>query len=216
VCWAHDDTAVPGKTYRYRMKVLFKNPLYGTAGLAKEPKDENKYVLDTAAPEWSDWSKDVRVPPTTRYFFAQAKQAMARGAVVNAVVDVFKREKGKWVKGTFTVTPGDSIGQPQGFVDYTTGDTLVDLRSEFRGDVRIITADQGGELRSSPLSQYVKDPEYLDLQNQLRAAADAAAAAGGAVPVVPANYNTPGYNAPGARPNGARPNRILREGEGGG
>jgi len=132
-------------------------------------------------------------------------------------VDVFKREKGKWTKGTFTVTPGDSIGQPQGFVDFTTGDTLVDLRSEFRGDVRIITADQSGELRSSPLSHYVKDPEYLDLQQQLRAAAEAAAGTDGAAPVVPANYNAPNYNAQGQRPNaGARPGRMLREGEGGG
>jgi hypothetical protein len=196
VCWAHDDAVAPGKIYRYRMQVLFKNPLHGTAGLAKNKADEDKYVLDPAAGAnqgWSDWSKDVRVAPTAFYFFANAKQAMHRGVVVNAIVDVFKREKGKWIKGTFTVTPGDSIGQPQGFVDYTTGDTLVDLRSEFRGDVRIITADQAGELKSLALSQYQKDPQYMELQNQLREAGvgpdGQPLQPGTPAPVVPAGYD---------------------------
>jgi hypothetical protein len=197
VCWAHDADIVPGKTYRYRMKVLFKNPVWATNGLCANPQHEQQFVLDVQNLNdnqgWSDWSKDVRVAPTTQYFFASAKQQIARGAVLNAEVDVFKREKGDWTVSRFTVAPGDSIGQPKNGTDYTTGETLVDLRSDVR-EVRIITADQTGDLRSMPLSQYVNDPQYKDLAQQVeaaKAAADGNNGTGTIVPVAPPVYGTP-------------------------
>src|SRR5207248_5635336 len=36
IMWAHDETAVPGKTYRYRARVKMKNPLYNTNALAQD------------------------------------------------------------------------------------------------------------------------------------------------------------------------------------
>jgi hypothetical protein len=196
VCWAHDADVVPGKTYRYRMKVLFKNPLWATNGLCQKPQHEAQFALEVQNVNnnqgWSDWSKEVRVEPTTQYFFASAKQAIQRGAVINAEVDVYKREKGEWAYSRFTVAPGDSIGTPKNGTDFTTGDTLVDLRADVR-EVRIITADASGELRSSPLSEYQNNPQYKDLSNQYKALQAEIQGQNGTVPVsVPA----PGYGTP--------------------
>ena len=220
VCWAHDETAAPGKTYRYRMRVIFKNPIWMTNGLAANPAMEAQFALDPANVNgnqgWSDWSKEIRVAPTTRYFFATAKQVLQAAAVVNATVAIFKREKGEWNMVTFTVAPGDSIGQPNNGVDYTTGDTLVDLRNEVRrGDVRVITADQTGELRSSPLSAYQNDPEYKDLLQQFNAAREAMQGQGSPAGYTPTGTGT-GTGGVDRRPvpPPPPPTRVLR-GDGG-
>jgi hypothetical protein len=72
-------------------------------------------------------------------------------------------------------------------VDFATGETLVDLRSELRQDVRIITADASGELRTTPLTQYKADPQYQQLLKELKLLAEQMQGNDGSV--VPATYN---------------------------
>jgi len=163
--WAHDDTVVPGKTYRYRLRVRMKNPLYNTFNLAKDPKLAEQFTIDT---EFTDW-KEVKAPRNTEYFFASTRTQIQQDTVLSAKVDVFKRQKGEWTMATFEVAPGDSIGGQKNGVDYSTGATLVDLRKDVRGrDVRIMVADETGTIDRIDFNQQKDDQWYKTLLEKIR------------------------------------------------
>lgn len=173
IVWAHDDKVVPGKTYRYRMRVYIRNPLYQTVNVAKNPADEKAFAIVS---DWSAWSPQFTVPPTTLFQFALAKQSLKEKMVTSATVNVFKREKGDWSMETFTVAPGDSIGWAKNNIDFTTGSTLVDLRADLK-DVRIVVADEQGELATRMLNHDANDVFFKDLVQRIKSS-NAAAAAG--------------------------------------
>jgi len=185
--WAHDDTVQPGKTYRYRMRVRLKNPLYGTWNVAKTPELAQKFTIDS---EWTDW-KEVRAPRNTEYFFASTRTQIKEDTVLSANVDVFKRIKGEWTKEQFTVAPGDSIGGVKNGVDYSTGATLVDLRKSVRGnDTRIMVADQAGNIDRIDFNAQKDDPWYKTLLDKVRGPQPPPGAPG--VPTAGGLYGVPG------------------------
>jgi hypothetical protein len=171
--WAHDDTAQAGKTYRYRMRVKMKNPLYHVFGVAANEADTAKLALESP---FSDW-KEVTAPRTTEFFFAQVRQSLISKTVSSVTVDVFRHEKGQWMKETFTVSPGDGIGgvksvdNPAGGktnVDFSTGMTLVDLRPDTRDkDLRILVSDDVGNLTTINYQAQLNDQWYKELQNKI-------------------------------------------------
>lgn len=163
--WAHDDTVVPGRTYRYRLRVRMKNPLYSTFNVAKDPSLTEQFTIDTAFTEW----KEVKAPRNTEYFFASTRTQIQQDTVLSAKVDVFKRQKGEWTMATFDVAPGDSIGGQKNGVDYSTGATLVDLRKDVRGrDVRIMVADETGTIDRIDFNQQKDDQWYKTLLEKIR------------------------------------------------
>jgi len=166
--WAHDPAAQPGKIYRYRMRYYVKNPLHLTHGFTKNPKDSTIFAI---ASEFSPWMT-ASAPQNVHFFFAK-KKANPRnlGLVDNVEVDVFKREKGVWTKQSFTVVPGDSIGQSANGVDFTTGTTIVDLRVDTRNDVRILIADETGTVQTRTLQGDINDEWYKELQQKVLAPA---------------------------------------------
>jgi hypothetical protein len=92
--WAHDDTVVPGKTYRYRIRLGVFNP---TAG-AKN----NQVIL------WSDYSdvtETIRVP-ARMYFFATDIREDAKYVKVHVARYVL----GYWYSKDFDVERGEAIG----------------------------------------------------------------------------------------------------------
>jgi hypothetical protein len=195
--WAHDDTVQPGKTYRYRMRVRLKNPLYGTWNVAKDPALAKQFTIDSP---WTDW-KEVKAPRNTEYFSAstrsQIKRDSSEDTILSATVDVFKRNKGEWSKETFTVAPGDGIGGVKNGVDYSTGATLVDLRKNVRGnDVRIMVADEAGNVDRIDFNAQKDDAWYKSLLDKVRGPLPVPGAPGS--PVIPTGY--PGV--PGAERGG--------------
>jgi len=163
--WAHDETVVPGKTYRYRMRLRIKNPLYNTFNVTKDTKLSTQYTLDTP---WTEW-KEVKAPRNTEFFFASTRTQIQQDTVVSAKVDVFKRTKGEWTMASFDVAPGDSIGGQKNGVDYTTGSTLVDLRKDVRGrDVRIMIADDTGTIDRIDFNAQKEDEWYKTLLIKVR------------------------------------------------
>ena len=163
--WAHDDTVVPGKTYRYRLRVRMKNPLYNTFNLAKKPELAEQFTIDTAFTEW----KEVKAPRNTEYFFANIRSDIKTNTMMAATVNVFRRLKGEWTMETFTVAPGDSIGGQKNGVDYSTGVTLVDLRPDVRGrDTRIMVADETGTIDRIDYQQQKEDQWYKTLLEKIR------------------------------------------------
>jgi hypothetical protein len=163
--WVHDDTVVPGRTYRYKMRVRMKNPLYNTYNVTKDEKLSGQFTIDTPFTDW----KEVKAPRNTEFFFASTRAQIKEDTIVSAKVDVFKRQKGEWTLASFDVAPGDSIGGQKNGVDYTTGSTLVDLRKDVRGrDVRIIISDDAGTIDRVDFNNQKDDQWYKTLLEKVR------------------------------------------------
>jgi hypothetical protein len=101
--WFHDDTAVPGRTYRYRLRVDLWNRYVNRPSDLANPDDAKRVVLTG---EWSAPSEPIAAPPGIE-FFVQPRPAPGGEAVQ---VEVWKWHDGWWYAQTFDVKPGDSIG----------------------------------------------------------------------------------------------------------
>ena len=171
--WAHDDTVEPGKTYRYRARYYLKNPLYQQPAAVKNPADATKFAI---ASEFSEWGPAIEVPALTNFFIANAN--MHQGTIR---FDVYNWEKGVQHHTTVNVEPGDVIAANVNGVDFTTGHTVVDLRTDLKsrepvvflanaeGDTVIRT--QRGD-RDHPINKRLKEVvEAAKAQQQQAAAA---------------------------------------------
>ncbi len=107
--WAYDDTVKPDKTYRYRIRLGFFNPLAGSNRFAEEYKEYSDDVI-----LWSDFSEitePVKIP-STLYFFPIGYQE----SVETVTVQVSKYELGYWYSEDFRVKKGEMIGYPEEYV----------------------------------------------------------------------------------------------------
>ena len=109
--WAHDATAQPGKTYRYRTRLVINNPMFG-----REPVLLEEQHALAASPvllsEPSAWSDAVVVAPTTAFFLASATDG--RGGALgpsepSATVEVYTFYYGYYRRATLTLRPGDLV-----------------------------------------------------------------------------------------------------------
>jgi hypothetical protein len=102
--WAFDDTAQPGFTYEYRIRLGVFNPVAGTNQLAEQDaKKKNQVIL------WSEFS-GVTKPVEVRnrmYFFAKDVQEAKK----SATVEVARYSLGYWRSEDFEVRPGETIGR---------------------------------------------------------------------------------------------------------
>jgi len=104
VFWAYDDTAEPGNSYRYRVRLGVFNPVAGMGQVrAEDAAYDGKVIL------WSGFS-DVTEPvviPRRFYFFPLNVQEPAKAVEVQ----VSKYVLGYWYSGQFTVKRGEEIGR---------------------------------------------------------------------------------------------------------
>ncbi|MEM9251942.1 MAG: hypothetical protein AAGB29_06290 [Planctomycetota bacterium] len=115
--WAHDVTVEPGKTYRYRVVVTVRNPLFRQTSVPPEQKAEN-YDRLTLGPSEEDlhatadasselgatvWSNPVTIQPELYYFLVGSQAKIA-------IVEVWRVYDGRWREAEFRVSPGDPIG----------------------------------------------------------------------------------------------------------
>lgn len=102
--WAFDDTAQPGHSYEYRIRLGVFNPVAGTNQLAEQDANKkNQVVL------WSEFSavtKPVDVPERI-YFFAKDMQEAKK----SATVEIARYSLGYWRSADFDVKPGEAIGK---------------------------------------------------------------------------------------------------------
>jgi hypothetical protein len=146
--WAHDDTVVPGESYRYRIRLGVFNPIAGRDWFREDQKDcKEEPIL------WSEYSKvteAVQVPLMMHFFPLEVAAKEEKGVKIK----VAKFHNGKWRNEDFEVRPGEMIGKtierkpkagaPQtvgyglgrgGFtsssgtevIDFSTGASLVDV-----------------------------------------------------------------------------------------
>lgn len=115
--WAHDVTAEPGKTYRYRIVPWFTNPMFGNvAGLddSQKPLAERAAVAGTP----SEWTAPVAISPSIRYVISSAREAGTVGEAGTALLqseasasgEMYEFYYGFWRRGSLELAPGDRLG----------------------------------------------------------------------------------------------------------
>ncbi|MEM1210970.1 MAG: hypothetical protein AAGI68_01600 [Planctomycetota bacterium] len=140
IVWAHDLTARPGQTYRYKLAVNAINPLFGFARLPPEQIDmaQNQPAVGPGEEQLANapWGPPVAVEPMLEFFVTGGRAGQP------ATVEVYRRHDGRWHTETFQPAPGDLIGAAdvQGQINMDTGAVVVDILSE--------RDDQGTEINS--------------------------------------------------------------------
>lgn len=102
--WAHDLTAEPGTTYRYRVRLVISNPLFGDRNFP-----DASPVLEG---EFSEWSAPIEVAPQTMVFFTSAQGGIGdQGGPQNvgASAEVYHFFYGYWRRANVRLSPGDAI-----------------------------------------------------------------------------------------------------------
>jgi hypothetical protein len=161
--WAHDETAEPGKTYRYRIRVVLKNPVYKNLAAVKDPKlAEPAYLPENPEAGWSDWTAPVDIP-------TQVDMQFVGGASNRANFKVWKFEKGKTNQygSMFTVEPGDIIGRvdKDSKVDYTTGWSVVDVRT-IGNDTKVWIMNDAGRVEMRSMKADLVNQKFKKLENE--------------------------------------------------
>jgi hypothetical protein len=168
--WAHDETAKPGKTYRYRVVYSIKNPIFNASPeAAKDPKLLQIFAISSDPKSDGPWSAELTVPSSSEFFIA----ANLRQGTAIVRFNIFKWQNGQFQSKVFEVSPGDAIGIRDGSVDYSTGWTLVDIREDPRtSQMYIVLVDPDGYIHLRDFATDQRNPK----QNELRNAAAQASA----------------------------------------
>ncbi|MGH7130747.1 MAG: hypothetical protein ACREJO_02235 [Phycisphaerales bacterium] len=107
--WSHDVSVARGKTYRYRVRLWFTNPLVGQ-GARMDPA-ENAMALDPViAGKESEWSDPVKVDDDSYYFITSTTPAGTKGTRgASAGAELYMFTWGYWRKGQNSLEPGDAV-----------------------------------------------------------------------------------------------------------
>lgn len=153
--WAHDLTAKPGKTYRYKVLVSVMNPLYRFPRLSPDQLTENRNRISLGpsqeeidAAEWA-LSAEVTLDPEHYFFVDSASKDQKR-----ANIEVWTVYDGMWRKNEFIEYPGNEVGgiaEPEGLdtrgrgVPMNAGPIMLDVDSvagdNGRAVVRVLFLD---------------------------------------------------------------------------
>jgi hypothetical protein len=182
VGWAHDATAEPGKTYRYKIRYKMKNPIFGTQNVAKPPQLAADLAL--VSPD-SQWTPEIHIPALTSFFVATVNPGGD-----SARIEVYRWQAGETHSSPFTVKPGDIVGTPAKGIDFGTGFTVVDLRQDAHNDPYVLLMDSTGQMiRRDPRTDQA-NPELQRMRQQVSVSQNngAPAVAGGAAGAGPGGH----------------------------
>ncbi|BAM04117.1 hypothetical protein [Phycisphaera mikurensis] len=159
VIWAHDLTAQPGETYRYKLLAAPINPLFRYSRVADEQREENRDRLAIAPSaeevEGLEWTPPVTLNPLADFFFLSGNAEQDR-----ANIEVWKVYDGLWQVATFEENPGNGIGGTETLdvrgrrqrVDLSTGALLLDIdvlqAIDRNPDTRMVYENPDGTIRS--------------------------------------------------------------------
>ncbi len=106
--WAHDVTAVPGMTYRYRARVGVNNPVFGRgASLVSAQQELARQPVLMGEP--SGWSDPVEAMADQYYFITSASEADELAGAQSARAELYRMFYGFYRKGTAGLEPGDAV-----------------------------------------------------------------------------------------------------------
>jgi hypothetical protein len=192
-----DPSALPGKTYRYKIVYKVLNPLFDKA--PQHAANKNWVDQFDIVSPMSDFSPEITVPLQT-YFFCGKTQGLAKSNT--CPFEVFTWAAGKWQKDTFNVNLGDPIGGTDGGVDYSTGYSYVDRRSPKSGNKTFVTlVDQEGIADIRDLAKDANSKEHQEKIQWVEQSKSGLAAQPAAVQP-PTGGGPPGMYQPGGPPGG--------------
>lgn len=137
--WYHDDTAVPGETYRYRLRVNLWNRYLNQPQELANPQMAREAVLRG---EWSPPSTPIEPVPDVRFF---VNGAVDGGQAVR--LTVARWFGGWWYDQTFQVAIGEPIGGVETVelldgqresLDFSTDAIVMDIRDDANVPQRIV------------------------------------------------------------------------------
>ncbi len=138
--WAHDMTATPGAAYRYRMRVVVNNPLFG-ANLVESQKALGTHSL--LAGEFSEWSDVVEVDDLSDFFIISASESNPPASIQpTSNSQLFVYYYGKWREANVSVNPGDVFAAEIKVPEYPIFN-LAELREKFPVDQGVPGQPQG-------------------------------------------------------------------------
>lgn len=105
VFWAHDDSAEPKKSYRYRIRFGVFNPV---AGASEDSSAGKSRMQDNIL--WSEFSSPTETVNISGNLYLFAKDLQEAAKIVT--VQVSKYKMGRWYSQDFAVRQGESIGKP--------------------------------------------------------------------------------------------------------
>lgn len=111
--WVHDDTAQPGKTYQYRVRIGVFNPIAG-----KDWFHEEQLAFKEQTVLWSDYSEatdEIRIPKMLHVFPVDPLTVTRDDGtkeIEGVKVEVAKYYMGQWQSHEFDVYPGQPVGYP--------------------------------------------------------------------------------------------------------
>ncbi len=109
--WAHDIGIEPGKTYRYRTRVILNNP-YFRKGAYLDEADQAQQALTVepfASGNWSDWSDPVDVGAKEFFFVTEAAQPIVGEQLPQARVELYTMYYGYYRRSSENLSPGEPL-----------------------------------------------------------------------------------------------------------
>lgn len=117
--WAHDVSVERGKTYRYQLRVVLNNPMFGQ-GNVMVPEQQEWARPPVVRSEPSAWSEPVRVDDESYFFIVGATPADARlNRSASARAELFIFKWGRWRKGDTSLEPGDRLEAAAKYPDFS-------------------------------------------------------------------------------------------------
>ena len=184
--WAHDDTAKPGETYQYRIRIGVFNPISGKDWFQTDQADyKNQIVL------WSDYSEPTAAVSVPKRIYVFPMDVVADKDTPNDIegvqVEVAKYYLGRWRDFDFEVFPGQVVGYEVEDVqeEDDTQNVMGDYRPmmdemgmgqepekiDFTSDITLVDVSRevvwGSRLRAGTLYKML----YYDTENKMQQAA---------------------------------------------
>ena len=192
VFWAHDDTAVSGEKYQYRIRIGILNPIAGKPWFNEDQKDLQSQVVLFSNFSESDPNKPVEIPRHL-YFFATDNRENEKGRFLDktAEIKVARYTLGNWVTKTFSVKIGDKIGdvieatgtslEKAGIqadsIDLSTGNVMVDTRraTEWAGTgalrakefYELLYSKPGQDIQTMPIKERYWPEEIIKVYKEI-------------------------------------------------
>jgi hypothetical protein len=117
--WAHDVSVERGRTYRYQVRVVLNNPMFGQ-GNVMVPEQQEWSRAPVVRSEPSAWSEPVRVDDESYFFMVGASPADARlNRLASARAELFIFKWGRWRKADVSLEPGDRLEGTARYPDFS-------------------------------------------------------------------------------------------------
>ncbi len=192
--WGHDLEVSPGSIYRYRFTVELANPFFGRRIHLVDSQNELAKDLTLKSPP-SEWSQPIMARPPVRVFVttaaASSQKAEGQLGLGQSSIEVFKFYQGRWWRDSFSVQPGDCVGQVRSIrrrgendqrpeeVDYSTDWFVLDIiddpqagSDQNKGRQAIVLLQNlvdGSITRHDPRREAI-DPDRQDLKDAVELA----------------------------------------------